>query len=54
VSDVREGDKVEEYDDFGIDDKEEEIGNNESPKIMDMDQEKENHEPPKRYNLRSN
>jgi hypothetical protein len=34
--------------------KKQETRNNESPGIMDMDQEKENHEPPKRYNLRPN
>jgi len=54
ISNYREEDKVEEYGDFGIDDKEEEIGNNESLEIMDMGQEKESHEPPKRYNLRPN
>jgi hypothetical protein len=54
ISNYREGDKVEEYGDFGIDDKEEEIGNDESQEIMDMSQEKENDEPPKRYNLRPN
>jgi hypothetical protein len=56
----REGDRVEGNGDFEteteliLDNKEEETGNNESQGIKDMDQEKDNHELPKRYNLRPN
>ena len=52
----RDGVRVKENGDFGLilDDKEEETRNNESPGIIDMVQEKENHEPLKRYNLRPN